>query len=115
MIPDSKIYYLLNRLGVTENYVGYFYLSSALQLCVEDRERLQFVTKAVYIEVADQLGTTWKAVERGIRSAGLMIWEENPFLLEQLAGRKLSQRPCSSQMLAILSSWLSVKSDAVSQ
>lgn len=95
-------YRLLNQLGVTANYIGFFHAAHAVQLCIKQPERLMLVTKWVYPDVAKEYCTTWKAVERNIRTVGCIIWNENRFLLEQLAGRSLSHKPCAAQLLAIL-------------
>lgn len=102
-----EIYDLLYQLGATANYTGFFYASYAVQLCVEDPERLSLVTKWVYPDVAKQYQTSWKAVERNIRTVSCIIWERNRPLLEQLAGRPLTNRPKNAQLLAILSYHLS--------
>ena len=97
-----SIYDLLQQLGVTANYTGYFHAAYAVQLCMKRPERLLLVTKLVYPDVAKQFQTTWKAVERNIRTVGELIWRQGPSLLEQLAGRKLLYKPCAAQLLAML-------------
>lgn len=103
---QTEIYNLLYQLGVTANYTGFFHTSYAVSLCAEQPERLLLVTKWLYPEVAKQYGTTWKAVERNIRTVGCIIWQEGRPLLEQLARRPLSQKPYTAQLLAILSASL---------
>ena len=61
-----------------------------------------FLSKWLYPDVAKQYGTNWKAVERNIRTVGRVIWNSNRPLLEDLARRELSQKPCTAQLLAIL-------------
>ena len=100
----TDIYDLLYRLGVTANYIGFFHMAYAVLLCVKQPDRLLLVTKWLYPEVAKQYHTNWKAVERNIRTVGNIVWRENRPLLEQLARRGLVQKPCTSQLLAILSS-----------
>lgn len=99
---QTEIYDLLKRLGVTANYTGFLYTAYAVSLCVEQPERLLVVTKWLYPEVAKQFGTSWKAVERNIRTVGDIIWRENRPLLEELAHRPLTEKPRSAQLLAIL-------------
>ena len=98
----TEIYDLLYRLGVTANYTGFFHTAYAVSLCVEQPERLLLVTKWLYPEVAKQYNTNWKAVERNMRKAGDIIWREERTLLEELAGRPLTQKPRTTQLLAIL-------------
>lgn len=100
------IYDLLYQLGVTANYTGFFHTAYAISLCAEQPDRLLLVTKWLYPEVARQYGTNWKAVERNIRTVSCIIWRENQPLLEELAHRRLDQRPRNAEMLSILVSSL---------
>ena len=97
-----NIYDLLNRLGVTANYTGFFQTAFAVRLCIEQPERLRLVTKWVYPDVARRCNTSWKAVERNIRTVNGIVWEHNRLFLEKLAGRELRCRPGNAQLLAIL-------------
>lgn len=97
-----EIYALLYHLGLTANYKGFFHLSRALELCVLQPERLQFITKQVYRDVARQFSTTWTAVERNIRTAVGLIWQTHRPQLEALAGRPLHRKPTNTKLLAIL-------------
>lgn len=98
----TEIYDLLYRLGVTANYRGFFHTAYAVLLCMEQPERLSLVTKWLYPEIAKQNGTSWKAVERNIRTVGDIIWRENRSLLEEVAHRRLEKKPRNAQLLAIL-------------
>lgn len=102
-----QIYDLLYQLGVTARYVGFFHVSYAIQLCAKQPERLQFVTKWVYPDVARQYHTNWRAVARDITTVGNVIWKQNRPLLEKLARRPLKEKPENAQLLAILVSGLS--------
>lgn len=103
MKRQTEIYDLLYRLGVTANYIGFFYTASAVQLCLEQPERLLLVTKQIYPDVAKRFHTNWRAVERNIRTVGSIIWMQGRSELELLAGRNLPHRPCTAQLLSILS------------
>lgn len=110
---SAEIYDLLYQLGVTANYTGFFHTAYAVALCAEQPDRLLLVTKWLYPEVAKQYNTNWKAVERNIRTVGIIIWRENRPLLEHLAHRNLSTRPRTTQLLAILASSMSPDCPAV--
>ena len=64
----GQIQVLLRQLGVTENYRGFSQTARAVELCREEPERLELVTKWVYPAVAVQYGTSWCAVGRNIRT-----------------------------------------------
>ena len=98
----GEIYDLLYHLGVTANYTGFFQIAFAVQLCMEQPERLLLVTKWVYPDVARHYKTNWKAVERNIRTVNGIVWEQNRLYLEELAGRELLHKPSNAQLLAIL-------------
>lgn len=100
---NNEIFNLLYRLGVTTNYIGFFQIAYALQLCVDHPERLILVTKWVYLDVAKHFNTNWKAVERNIRTVSNIIWMEKRDYLESIAKKTLLKRPCASQLLSILS------------
>ena len=104
----TAIYDLLYQLGVTANYTGFFHVDYAVALCEEQPDRLLLVTKWLYPEIAKQYGTNWKAVERNIRTVGDIIWRENHVLLEELAHRRLEQKPRNAQLLAILAASLDI-------
>lgn len=97
---------LLYHLGVTSNYTGFFHTVYAVHLCVERPNRLLLVTKWVYPDVAKRYGTTWKAVERNIRTVISVIWKKNQPLLESLAYGALAEKPCAAQFLSIVTARL---------
>ena len=99
---NSEIFSLLHRLGITPNYAGYFQTAQAVELCVEDPERLTLVTKLVYAEVGKRYGASWKTVERNIRTVSIIAWERSQPALEELMGCTLASRPHTSQFLAAL-------------
>lgn len=102
----TKIQELLSRLGITANYAGFYHASYAIELSIENIERLALVTKCLYPEVAKYYNTTANCVERNIRTAVIIAWEHNPELLMQLAKRELASRPTAAQFLAIITTYL---------
>ena len=96
---------LLRRLGITANYTGFSYIAYALRLTTEKPERLLFVTKWLYPDIAARFGTTASCVERNIRTAVTVCWSRNRGLLEALAQHPLPKRPKAAQFLAILTSY----------
>lgn len=98
---------LLYRLGVTENYVGFQYAAYAAALCALEPDRLLLVTKLLYPDVARHFGTSWHAVERGLRTVVRIAWSCNAPYLSLLSDAPLVQKPCAARFLAILSHALS--------
>lgn len=106
-INAAAIHELLFRLGITANYIGFFQTASAVELALQQPERLLLVTKWLYPEVAGRYNTTWCAVERNIRAAACMAWRNNRPQLERLANCPLPRRPSAARFLAILVAGLS--------
>jgi len=98
----NKIYALLSSLGITANYTGFFYITDALLLSVSDTDHLLLVTKRLYPDLAKRYHTSAKNIERSIRTAINIAWNNNPELLMQIAKNKLPSKPTATEFLAIL-------------
>lgn len=109
----QKIQKTLVSLGITANYTGFNYMTSAVSLALKEPVRLQYVTKLIYPDVAGEYGTGAGCVERSIRTVSRLSWERNPTLLCRMAGYPLKKRPSNSALLAIVTIWLS--SDLLSE
>jgi len=99
----ADLYDLLYSLGLTANYVGFSYLSYAVLLAAEDSSRLLAVTKRLYPQVAREYGISWKAVEKGIRSAVDRIWEIQTPALCRITYPSLMKKPTAACFIAMLS------------
>ena len=99
----SEVYDILYRLGITADYIGFFHTSYAVYLDVLHPKRLLLVTKLLYPAVAKHYGTSWKCVERDIRTVIRIAWNSNRSLLVKLARRPLCEKPTPARFLAILS------------
>lgn len=110
---------LLYNLGITANYTGYHYILYAVELTAKDPSRLNLVTKKLYPTIAHHFSSTAGSVERNIRRVVDLAWQNNPQLLEDMAGHHLDRRPFASQFIAMLTAeykkWLTNRSYAVDQ
>lgn len=97
-----QIRQLMHRLGITANYTGYFHAAYAIMLSAQQPERLLLITKWIYPDVAKHYNTTWRSVERNIRTICKLAWETNRPELERIAQHTLSNRPSAGVFLAIL-------------
>ena len=93
---------LMNRLGITANYTGYHHAAHAVMLSAQEPERLLLVTKWIYPDVAKHYRTTWRGVERNIRTVSKLAWEKNRAELERMAQHALPTCPSAGVFLAIL-------------
>ena len=80
------IHQILRNLGISSSYNGFPQTAYAIQLAIDDSDRLRLITKHIYPDVASYYSTTWTAVERNIRTVVTVAWKNDPLLLEELAG-----------------------------
>lgn len=86
----------LRLFGITRCYKGFLHTAYAIQLAVENENRLEAVTKEIYMETAFHFNCTWTAVERNIRTAVARAWKINHALLCDMAGYPLTCAPTAS-------------------
>ena len=107
-IGIGEVREIMERLGITLNYKGFYYAVYAVCLAAEEPERLLLVTKWLYPEVARHYETTVNAVERDIRTVVGIIWRENRKALEQIFRCRITAKPTVSQFLAMITSYLMI-------
>lgn len=92
------------ELGIPAHLRGYQYLRSAIEMCAEDMELVDSVTKLLYPDLAKMHKTTDQKIERAIRNAIEVSWERgNGNLFEELFGYNNSEeysRPTNSEYIA---------------
>ena len=103
---------LLRRLGVGSNYYVFQITSEAVGMVLKDFDKLLFVTKELYPEVAARCNCSVYSVERNIRTVARVAWQRNPELLISIAQYPMTVPPSASQFIDILAAYLSRKSAA---
>ena len=83
----------------------FFHTSYAVYLSIQQPERLLYVTKWLYPDVAKQYHTNCSAVERGIRTAAV-AWQLRPEKLAVMARCNLYRRPSNTQFISIIAGFL---------
>ena len=66
MRNEKTINYLLKK-GMKPNYDGFWYLHDAVQIVIDNNNILPMLIKEVYPTIANNYGTKWQNIERGIR------------------------------------------------
>lgn len=102
----TTIQNILRPFGITRCYKGFPHTVYAIYLAITEGERLEAVTKEIYMETASHFGCKWTAVERNIRTAVSRAWQVNPDLLCQMAGYPLTAAPTASEFIEIISSYI---------
>ena len=64
-------------MNIPPTYLGAHYLAYAELLVLEDQNRLTMVTKWLYPEIASHYKTSWKSVERNIRTVITTCWNQD--------------------------------------
>lgn len=96
---ENVISAVLRYLGVGQSYQGYEYVVDGIRLVLEDSDRLKYITKSLYPDIAKKYHTSWNCVERNIRTVIDVIWRQDneKYLLEIWeTGRRKSRRMYSS-------------------
>lgn len=65
----------LDAFGVHRSYTGYNYVTYGLLLIIEDKDRMECITKLLYPDIASFFRTSWNCVEKNIRTVVNSIWE----------------------------------------
>ncbi|WP_343208119.1 sporulation initiation factor Spo0A C-terminal domain-containing protein [Anaerolentibacter hominis] len=106
----SEAYLLIRKLGIPATYRGYHFLAYSISLALEDENRLLFITKCLYPDVAKHFKTTVPCVERNLRTVIEVCWfRGNRTFLEQIAGYPLKTKPSTGEFIDILASYLQKK------
>ncbi len=96
----------LRLLGITRCYKGFRHTEFSVALAVSEEERLEAVTKEIYMETASHFGCSWTAVERNIRTAVARAWRVNRPLLCVMAGYPLDCPPTASEFIEFIASYI---------
>ena len=98
------------ELGIPQNVKGYDYLMAAVLLATDEPELIRAITKELYPRVADFFNTTTSCVERSMRYALELAWNNSePRTLFKLFGHTASAtqgKPTNSNFIAIMSNKL---------
>ena len=71
---------LLLCLGITPNYKGFHFLLTCLELLQNDPMALLQVTKSLYPVVAKHHNTSWRTVERDLRTVVNLSSKSTPLI-----------------------------------
>jgi len=104
---------LLSQLGITANYAGFYQTAYAVSLSLTDPDRLLYITKSIYPDVAAHFQTSTSCIERNIRTVAAVSWKKNSCLLTQLAEHPLTAKPANAEFLAILTTYLLSGKDSI--
>ena len=98
---EKVIINTLDSFGVSRSYTGYNYVVYGLLLILEDSERIECITKTLYLDVAKHFHTNWNCVEKNMRTVVNHVWDShNTELLETIFSRSgRSRKPTNKEFL----------------
>lgn len=97
---------LFRKCRFSKRYLGYQALLECLLITLEDEEALLFMT-GIYMDAAKRCRTSWKQVERNIRTMLDCSWKtggKEP--LEQISGGVLYAKPSVGEVIEIFTCYL---------
>lgn len=98
---------LLRLLGASGKLAGFRYAVYMIEQVRDHPEKIQLVTKNLYMQAAILFDTTPNNVERNVRTLIHACWRyPDHTLLNQLAGIVLDAPPTNSQFIDILAAYL---------
>ena len=97
---------LLRRIGISGKLSGHKHLTESIAQTVHDPNRIRYITKDLYPDLAKLYGSTASKVERAMRTAIKVWWRSGDRkLFEDLIGFELSQRPTNSEFIDLLANY----------
>jgi two-component system response regulator (stage 0 sporulation protein A) len=100
----------LDQIGVKHSLKGYRYIISAIEKALDDRNKLNRITKTLYIEISQENNDTPSRVERAIRHAIEVTWTDgNPVAINKIFGYTVSAakgKPTNSELIALLTDFI---------
>lgn len=106
MTNAERIENELQILGITKRYRGYKQVRFAIELALENDDRLQNVTEKIYKVVAEQCSCGQSCIERNIRTVSNIAWRMNRPRLREISRYPLFAPPSASEFISIMSAHL---------
>lgn len=101
---------VLDQIGMKHNLKGHGYIISAIEKALDDRNKLNRITKTLYIEISQENNDTPSRVERAIRHAIEVTWTDgNPVAINKIFGYTVSAakgKPTNSELIALLTDFI---------
>lgn len=97
----------IQSLGITKRYKGCQQLYLCVEYALADETRLLYVTKGIYIPVAEECNCDYRSIERNIRTVASKAWKIDANRLSEMAGYKLAASPSVSELITILVTYVS--------
>ena len=108
---------LLHKLGIPSHIRGYQYIKYGIIIVYQGGNRLAYITKDVYPEIAKKYDTAPTRVERAIRHAIEISWNRGDLnMMEEIFGNSLNvnrDKPTNAEYLTTIADRLKLKQNIV--
>lgn len=101
-----EVYKIIRRMGVTSKYKGYYYVTEAVGLVMEQRGKPIRITKDIYPRLARKFKSTPVNIEHDIRTVVNVCWLTDKKAMEAIAGYPLQYKPTNSEFIDILAYYI---------
>ncbi|MBQ8893057.1 MAG: sporulation initiation factor Spo0A C-terminal domain-containing protein [Clostridia bacterium] len=99
---QTVIHQALHELHLSGTYRGFRQLAIAVELVLEDENRLFSVIREIYYPVSLRCGCRIETIERNIRTVIYHIWRTRRKRLFEMVGYPLEVPPTASELIDIL-------------
>jgi len=110
---EIKIAKILHKIGISPNIRGYYYMSEAIMMVVNDSDVINYVTEKIYGAIARRYNAAPSSVERAMRHAIEGAWKRgNIKVMDSFFGYSISARkgrPTVSQFIASIANRISLE------
>lgn len=100
----------LDQMGMRHSLKGYCYIISAVEKCLENRNKLNHIVKGLYVEIVAENDDTVSRVERAIRHVIENTWSQgNPNVFNKIFGYTVSAnkgKPTNSEFIALVTDFV---------
>ena len=103
----EKAYEIIEKLGITSKYRGYFFVTDAIDLVMNAQDKPIKITKDIYPYLARKYKTTPMNIEHNIRTVISVCWETNRKRMNEIAGYPLVYKPTNSEFIDMVAYYLS--------
>ena len=113
---EKMIVNILDSFGVNRTYTGHGYVVYGLLLIIEDPERLELITKSLYLNIAKHYNTNWSCVEKNIRTIVNCVWDShNTQLLEIIFNKSnRDKKPTNKEFLKYMYDYITYYQEDIS-
>lgn len=96
---------LLEYLGIRKSLIGYWIIKDIMARILSDEQNLTRIGE-LYLEIAQDMGTSCSAVEKNVRTAVQSCWNKKKKELCKLAKCELTKAPSNTMFFEILTAYI---------